>query len=63
MNDDQAWNDFNTSLARVSAATLHNEEGGYWSSEEQRALLERMFSPIWDGDKLIPDYCYSFARE
>ena len=63
MNDDQAWADFNMSLARVSAATLHNEEGGYWSSEEQRALLQRMFSPIWDGDKLIPDYCYSFARD
>ena len=63
MNDDQAWNDFNTSLSRATAAKLRREEGGYWSSEEQRALLERMFSPIWDGDKLIPDYCYSFARD
>lgn len=62
MRDAKAWAEFNQSLASVSNYLTHSVEGVYRTSIEERELLAKIFSPVWDGGNMIPDYCYSFTR-
>lgn len=62
MDDRGAWEAFNASIADVQAFVEERGEGGWMRSQKERDMLSKILSPVWDGGKLIPDYCYSFAH-
>jgi hypothetical protein len=62
MDDRDAWDAFNASIADVQAFVDERGEGGWMRSQKEREMFSKILSPMWDGGKMIPDYCYSFAH-